>query len=90
VERAIPMNGNPHEAGFEAHYHKHKKHLKAWKLKKRCNLEFIPTDNITEHLLYDPKTKIVQVFHHMAYLKAHLRRSKDQPIDQPASESLKL
>ncbi|KAL4787632.1 hypothetical protein BJX76DRAFT_345500 [Aspergillus varians] len=84
VERALPKQ----EGAFDAY--KHKKNLKAWKLKKRYKLQFRPTDNITEHLLYDPLTRTVHVFHHTAYLKAHLRPSKDEPIDQQASESLKL
>ncbi|RDW72594.1 uncharacterized protein DSM5745_07766 [Aspergillus mulundensis] len=84
VERSIPIRPGQFDAN------RHKKVLRAWKLKKRYQLQFRPTDNIMEHLLYDPLTRTVHVFHHTGYLKAHLRRSKDQPIDQQASESLKL
>ena len=45
--------------------------LKAWKLQKRLGVCFRSTDNITEHLLLDPKTNTLYVFHHAAYLKAH-------------------
>ncbi|KAL2836919.1 hypothetical protein BJY01DRAFT_238059 [Aspergillus pseudoustus] len=88
VERAIPKFAPQKRSGFEAY--KHKKDLKAWKLRKRCHLQFRPTHNIMEHLLYDPKTRTVMVFHHTAYLKAHLRRSKDKSIDLDACASLKL
>ncbi|KAL2802181.1 hypothetical protein BJX63DRAFT_438120 [Aspergillus granulosus] len=88
IKRAISRSSLPQESGFEVY--KHKNDLKAWKLKKRCHLQFLPTDNIIEHLLYNPKTRIVRVFHHTAYLKAHLRRLKDKPISLDASASLKL
>ncbi|KAL4989437.1 hypothetical protein BDW68DRAFT_186456 [Aspergillus falconensis] len=61
----------------------------SYKLGKRYQLQFRPTDSITEHLLYDPLTRTVHVFHHTAYVEAHLGRSKDQPIDQQG-ETLKL
>ncbi|KAL4935036.1 hypothetical protein BDV06DRAFT_207795 [Aspergillus oleicola] len=88
VKRAIPDCQTQHDKGFDAF--KHRKTLKAWKLKKRYGLQFRPTDNIAEHLLYDPSTRIVQVFHHTAYLKAHLKQSKDKPLDHELSESLKM
>ncbi|KAL5342464.1 hypothetical protein BJX70DRAFT_355886 [Aspergillus crustosus] len=90
VDRAIPIPSIQNGSEFEGHMSKFTKNLKAWKLQKRCHLQFLPTDNITEHLLYDARTSSVQVFHHTAYLKAHLRRSIGQPIDQQASESLAL
>ncbi|KAL4904657.1 hypothetical protein BDW74DRAFT_168263 [Aspergillus multicolor] len=83
VQRALPM----HTGSFDVH--RHKKALKAWKLKKRHNLQFRPTDIIAEHLLYDPSTRTVQVFHHTAYLQAHYSRCASQPITQQAPDSLK-
>ncbi|KAL3443966.1 hypothetical protein BJX65DRAFT_320303 [Aspergillus insuetus] len=88
VERAVPRHTPDQGSGFDPN--RHRNALKAWKLKKRCRLQFLPTDNIMEHLLYDPKTQIVQVFHHTGYLKSHLRRSQDQAFDQEVLGSLKL
>ncbi|KAL2787667.1 hypothetical protein BJX66DRAFT_327670 [Aspergillus keveii] len=91
VERAIPECNNVQpKSGFEPHKPRYMKALKAWKLRKRCGVQFIPTDNIMEHLLYDPEMGFVHVFHHTAYLKAHLRGSTSQPINQKASTSLGL
>jgi hypothetical protein len=87
VERAIVRTSKNHTARQPKEY---KKDLKAWKLKKRQRLQFRPTDNIMEHLLYDPETRIVKVFHHTSYLKAHLARSVDQPIELDTHSSLKL
>lgn len=87
VERAVVRNSkNDRTSEFK----QYKKDLKAWKLKKRQKMKFRPTDNIMEHLLYDPETRIVKVFHHTSYLKAHLARSVDQPVDLDAHSSLKL
>jgi hypothetical protein len=87
VHRAVQKTSkNDRTSEFKAY----KKDLKAWKLKKRHKLQFRPTDNIMEHLLYDPETRIIKVFHHTSYLKAHLARSVDQLIDLDAHSSLKL
>jgi hypothetical protein len=49
--------------------------LKAWKLKKRAHVTFKPTDDLREHLLYDPPENTVRLFRHTSFLKAHLRQS---------------
>ncbi|KAF2101469.1 hypothetical protein NA57DRAFT_34119 [Rhizodiscina lignyota] len=67
-----------------------KKRLKAWKLKKRYNINFRATDDIREHLLYDPEERSVKIFHHTGFLKAQLLRSLNQPIDLSFEESLKI
>ncbi|KAL4886117.1 hypothetical protein BJY04DRAFT_213652 [Aspergillus karnatakaensis] len=90
VERAIPKDPMQRISDFQPHKAMYKEALKAWELKKRCHLQFLPTNNIMEHLLYDPRTRTVQIFHHTAYLSAHLRHAKGQPLDQSASESLKM
>ncbi|KAL3473150.1 hypothetical protein BJX99DRAFT_272410 [Aspergillus californicus] len=87
VERAIPRCDIQH-GGFQVH--KHKRALKAWKLERRYGLQLRPTDNIMEHLLYNPGTQELQIFHHTAYLKAHLKRSRELPLEEGASQSLKL
>jgi len=88
LQRAIPKSHNQQGSGFEIQ--RYKKTLRAWKLKERYKLQFRPTNNILEHLLYDPITRVVKVFHHTAYLKAHLKQSLDQPIDLDVYESLKM
>ncbi|CZT44161.1 uncharacterized protein RSE6_04295 [Rhynchosporium secalis] len=88
MQRAVPKTFKPYNRASE--FEVFKKELKAWKLKKRHNLRFRPTDNIMEHLLYDPQSRTVKVFHHTSYLKAHLARSAQQPIDMDAHSSLKL
>jgi hypothetical protein len=67
-----------------------KKALKAWKLTRRYGIKIRATDNLLEHLHYDPRERIVRVFHHTAFLRAHLKRSKNEPLDLDFHESLKL
>jgi hypothetical protein len=69
---------------------KEKNALKGWKLKKRAHVKFRPTDNLAEHLLYDPQDNVVRVFHQTALLKAHLRLSIGVPIDCCVAECLKM
>ncbi|KAK3687868.1 hypothetical protein B0T22DRAFT_527513 [Podospora appendiculata] len=63
-----------------------RKSLKAWKLKKRGEITLKGTDNLAEHLLYDPSNRVISLFHHAEYLRAHLnlwegiRESKDVGI----------
>ncbi|KAI0126786.1 hypothetical protein BJ170DRAFT_630005 [Xylariales sp. AK1849] len=49
-----------------------KRSLKAWKLKKRLGIVLKGTENLANHLLYDSSNQILYLFHHTAYLKAHL------------------
>ena len=67
-----------------------KKALKAWKLAKRYNINIRPTDNISDHLLYDPQERSLKVFRQIAFLRAHLRLSRDKNLDLSLDESLKL
>jgi hypothetical protein len=56
-----------------------KKSLKAWKLRDRLGIVFRGTNNLTDHLLFDPSNRILYLFHHAAYLKAHLDWWNTQP-----------
>jgi hypothetical protein len=67
-----------------------KKLLKAWKLVRRCGIKLRPTDNLLEHLQYDPKEKILKVFHHVAFLRAALRRTKGQQLGLDLEQSIRL
>ena len=64
--------------------------LAARNLKKQIGLKIRPTDDIRRHLKLDRTEKIVDVYHHTAFLKEHLRLTKDQPPDMSVSDSLRL
>ncbi|KAF4448818.1 hypothetical protein F53441_7810 [Fusarium austroafricanum] len=68
----------------------HKKSLKAWKLNKRYEIEIIGTNNLLEHLLLDPKTRTLKVFHQVFFLRAHLEKSRDEPLDLSFEDSLRM
>lgn len=67
-----------------------KKSLKAWKLVRRCGMKIRPTNNLLEHLQYEPKEKVLKVFHQVAFLRAALRRTKEQPLDLDFEQSIML
>jgi hypothetical protein len=64
--------------------------LTAKKLKKRAGLKFRPTDDLRNHLRFDRKTAVVELYHHTAFLKEHLRLTKDKPRNLTITEALKL
>ena len=64
--------------------------LKAKKLKKRIGLRFQPTDDLRRHLKLDRKARVLEVYHHTAFLKEHLRLTKDKAPNMSVSESIKL
>ena len=64
--------------------------LTARNLKKQIGLKIRPTDDIRRHLKLDRTEKIVDVYHHTAFLKEHLRLTKDKPPDMSVSDSLRL
>jgi hypothetical protein len=64
--------------------------LTAKKLKKRARLKFIPTDDLRRHLMLDQKSGSVEIFHQTAFLKEHLRLTKDQPRNMSISDSLRM
>ncbi|KAK7409099.1 hypothetical protein QQX98_008707 [Neonectria punicea] len=68
---------------------KHKKALKAWKLRRRYGIEIKATNNLLEHLAYDPRTMTLKVFHQMSFLRAHLQQTKDESLDLSFEDSLK-
>lgn len=64
--------------------------LMAKKLKKRIGLKLQPTDDLRRHLKLDRKTKVVEIYHHTAFLKEHLRLTKDRAPNMSVSESIRL
>ncbi|KAF2676772.1 hypothetical protein K458DRAFT_424526 [Lentithecium fluviatile CBS 122367] len=61
---------------------------KAGKLHRRLKLEFVPTSDLAEHLVYNPKTKSLAVFHQVEWLKAQIRYTKDRKLDEAVEVSL--
>jgi hypothetical protein len=64
--------------------------LTAKKLKKRAGLNFRPTSDLRSHLKLDRRNGVVEIYHHTAFLKEHLRMTKDEKRDLTISESLKM
>lgn len=64
--------------------------LKAWKLKKRYGVRLVPTNDMVQHLIYDRQASSLKVFHHTAFLKAHLRHTSSLPLTASFEESVKL
>lgn len=62
--------------------------LKAWKLRQRLRLEIVGTNDLAQHLVYNPKTKSLAVFHQVEWLKAQIRYTKDRKLDEAAEVSL--
>lgn len=53
-----------------------KRGLMAKKLKSRLGVRFSPTDSLRAHLRYDRKAQAIEIFHHTAFLREHLRMTK--------------
>jgi len=66
-----------------------KSSLKAWKLIKRCGIRIKGTDNLLEHLELDLKTMTLKVFHQVSFLRAHLAKNRQEPLDLGFEESLR-
>jgi len=64
--------------------------LRARKLQKRLGARFRLTNNLAEHLLFDERRNCLYIFHHVAFLKAHLcqYQGKENPLDIGLNESL--
>lgn len=62
--------------------------LRAWKLKRRHGIRFVPTNDLVQHLLYDPRACTVKVFHQTAYIKAHLAHTNTLALETNFGESV--
>ena len=60
-----------------------------WRLKQRSGVRIEKTDDIADHLLYNPDTRVLKIFHQMAYLRAQLRRSQGVAASLDLESSLK-
>jgi hypothetical protein len=64
--------------------------LSARKLKKHLRVRFRPTDDLRSHLRFDRRTNTVDVFHHTAFLKEHLRCTKGRTDVNTFEDALKM
>ena len=64
--------------------------LMAKKLKKHAGLTFRPTNDLRSHLKLDRKNHVVEIYHHTAFLKEHLRLTKNGLRNMSVEDSLKL
>jgi hypothetical protein len=61
--------------------------LTATKLKQQADLTFLPTNDLRRHLVLNSRNGTVEIFHYTAFLKEHLRLTKDKP-EMSITESL--
>ena len=78
---------NDDETGLS---HNMRTSLLARKLKEVVGMEFRPTDDLRNHLKLDRRNNVVEIYHHTAFLKEHLRLTKDRPDCVTLSDSLKM
>ena len=64
--------------------------LMARNLKKQIGLRFRPTDDLRRHLRLDRMDNVVEIYHHTAFLKEHLRLTKDKGRNLSVGDSLRL
>ncbi|KAM0810782.1 hypothetical protein AB5N19_11134 [Seiridium cardinale] len=65
------------------------KSFRARKLLKRRGIKIKGTDDLLEHLQYNPRDKSLKVFHHIAFLQSHLRISKGESLELDFQSSLR-
>ncbi|UNI16373.1 hypothetical protein JDV02_002809 [Purpureocillium takamizusanense] len=68
---------------------RHKKFLKAWKLRKRYKIKLRHTNNLLEHLSYDPLTRVLRVYHQVSFLRTQLEKTRNEPLELSFEDSLK-
>jgi hypothetical protein len=62
--------------------------LKAWKLRRRLGLDIVRTDDLAEHLVYNPQAKTLAVFHQVEWLRAQISHVKDRRLGEAVEVSL--
>lgn len=63
--------------------------LRAWKLKHRYGIQIVPTNDLIQHLMYNPRHRTLSVFHQVEYLKAHVQHSAERSLSETVEMSLK-
>ncbi|KAL8318494.1 hypothetical protein RB597_005670 [Gaeumannomyces tritici] len=96
LDRSFPLRTEKRDGGEDEDLRvkvalAEKSKLKAWKLKRRLGLEIRATDNLSEHLLLDVRKNHLYLFHHAAFLKAHLEmyQGDDEALAYDMPTSLK-
>ena len=91
MENILPLTDHPGLNDTETKmYMDIKPSLMARKLKKRIGMKVRPTNDLRSHLKIDRRTNTLEVFHHVAFLKEHLRLTKDYPRHMLVEKSLSL
>lgn len=91
IENLLPMTDHPGLNDTETKmYMDIKPALMARKLKKRMGMKVRPTNDLRSHLKIDRRTNTLEVFYHVAFLKEHLRLTKDCPRNLTVEDSLSL
>lgn len=62
---------------------------RAWKLKQRYGISIIPTNDLVQHLMYNPTHRTLSIFHQVEYLKSHARQSAQSSLSESVEQSLK-
>lgn len=91
INDAFPMTDHPslneddHKFAMDM-----RRALMAKKIKKHIGVKFQRTDDLRRHLKLDRRKNVLEIFHHTAFLKEHLRLTKDEPRDLSTADSLKM
>ncbi|KAK4234731.1 hypothetical protein C8A03DRAFT_18425 [Achaetomium macrosporum] len=90
VERYCPIQSHPVLSHPESTaYLDLKSDLGALTIRNGLGVVFLPTEDIRDHLRFDPRRRVVEVFHHTSLLKEHLKRSKEMPATATTSDYIK-
>lgn len=69
------------------HFSTRKRSLRAWKLKRRLGIKLCPTNDLAEHLVYNPRMKTLAIFHQVEYLKAQVRHTAHRSLEETIETS---
>lgn len=67
-----------------------KSELRATKLKKRLDITFRPTHDIRNHLRLHRRLNVLEIYHHTAFLKEHMRLTRGSGDWSSPSTSIKV
>ena len=91
MQAIFPLTDHPSFNDNDLKFQKEMKTaITAKNLKKRLGLRFQATDDLRRHLTLDRKHWVLDIYHNTAFLKEHLRLTKDKTSNMSMSETLKL
>jgi len=89
VERCFPSSAQNQKVREESQSAlAQRDRLHAWDLEEWYKISLHTTDDLAKHLVFEPEDRVLHVFRHVGFLKAHLYRSRDHSIDSSFKESL--